>query len=75
MTTTLLLKKNWLSYGLISHSVHLGISPHQKHHPFFYQTPLLNLQAVQALLFQKIPSIYCFFYEPTPKIRFLSESQ
>ena len=50
MTTVLLLKRNWLIYGLISHNVHLDISPPQKHHPFL-PSPLLNLQAVQALFF------------------------
>ena len=25
-----------LIYGLISHSVHLGINPSQKHHPLFF---------------------------------------
>ena len=73
MTTILLLKINWLIYVLILHNAHLGISSPHKHHPFL-QSLLLNLEAVQALLFYKIPLyIVYFFYEPTPKIRFSSE--
>ena len=37
MNTILLLKRNCLIYGLISHNVHLGISPPQKHDPSSYQ--------------------------------------
>ena len=51
MTTILLLKRNQLIYGLISHNVHLGINPSQKHHPIFLLSALLNLQTVQALHF------------------------
>ena len=40
--------------------MHLDISPPQKYHPFL-PSPLLNLQAVQALLFSKILPIYRFF--------------
>ena len=61
MTTILLLKRNPFIYGLISHNVHLGINTPQKHHPIFLLSALLNLQTVQALHFQTIPPIYCFF--------------
>ena len=61
MTTILLLKRNRSIYGLISHNVHLGIDQPQKHHPIFLLSALLNLQTVQALHFQTIIFIYCFF--------------
>ena len=35
-------------YGLISHNVHLGTTPPQKHQPIFLLSALLNLQTVQA---------------------------
>ena len=60
MTTILLVKRNRLIYDLISHNVHLGINPRQKHHTIFFLSALLNLQTAQALHFWIIPPIYCF---------------
>ena len=61
MTTILLLKRNRLIYGLISHNVHFGINIPQKHHSIFMLTAFSNMQTVQALHFYTIPPIDSFF--------------
>ena len=70
MTTILLLKRNLLIYGLISHNVYLSISPPQKHYPIFLPSPLLNLLAVQALFFWKMSPNYRFFMNRPSKSDF-----
>ena len=73
-STILLLKRNQLIYSLISHNVHLGIKPPQKHHHLFFPSPLLNLQTFKVSFFRYPPPHYIlFFCEPTLKIRFFSE--
>ena len=43
----------------LTHSVHLGTNPPQKHHPLFLAKPPLNLQTVQTS-FQPIPLYISF---------------
>ena len=61
MTTILLLKRNWLIYGLISHNVHLGISPPQKHHSFFAKPPLKSASCPSPPFLENPPYISFFF--------------
>ena len=72
MTTILLLKRNWLIYGLISHNVHLGISLPQKHPPFLENPPFIVFvwTNLQNQLFQWTPINYNFLsLIPTPSFK------
>ena len=67
-STILLLKRNQLIYSLISHNVHLGIKPPQKHHHLFFPSPLLNLQTFKVSFFKYTPpSLYIVFLWTNPK--------
>ena len=65
-STILLLKRNQLIYSLISHNVHLGIKPPQKHHHLFFPSPLLNLQTFKVS-FSRQPSLCIVFLWTNPK--------
>ena len=67
MTTILLLKRNRLIYGLISHKVHFSINTPQKHYSKHY---FLNMQTVQALHLYTIPPIDSFFVTQQKKSDF-----
>ena len=60
MTTILLLKRNWLIYGLISHNMHLAISPLQKHHPFFAKPPLKSASCPSPPFLENPPYLSFF---------------
>ena len=62
-------QKKSLSVKLELHSVHRGITPHQKHHPssFLQSPPPLNQQTAQAPFLGNPPSISVFGEMPPPK--------
>ena len=74
MTTSLLLKSNWLIYGLISHNIWVSVP--LKNTTLFLPSPLLNLQAASCPSppFLENPSYLSLFYGSMPKIRFFSEA-
>ena len=60
-------KKNRLIYGLISHNVHLGINPPQKHHPNVFAKLPLKSANYPSPPFLDNPRYILFFLWPNPK--------